>query len=524
MMRDIGPVFPTRQAFRELAAAEHKVIPVTTTLLPDGLTPVGIYRRLANDAPGTFLLESAAQDGAWSRYSFIGAGTAATLTERDGQAVWQGRIPAGVPSHGTPLDVLKESLEFLATDARADISDTLPHLVSGFVGFLGWDTVRAWVELGEGPQDDLNLPAMAMNLVTDLAIHDAWDGTVTLVANAINFNGESSGVDGAYDQAVARLEDMVQRLAEPVSDPVSFAPAGWLDQDFSSRIDHSWHEQDFLNAVRKTQQSIREGEVSQLVISRRFTTPTTATAFDTYRVLRAINPSPYMFLYTFEYPDRDGVYHLVGASPETLVSVKDNRVLTHPIGGSKPKDPTRSVRSISEELLADPKERDEHVQLVDLAKTEISGVCAPGTVEVSDFMVVQQFSHILHLVSTVEGDISDDKTALDVLRANFPAGTLSGAPKHRALELLDEWEPHARGPFGGTVGYFDLAGNMDMAITIRTAILKDQVAYLQAGAGIVAESVPATEADETLTKATAGIRAVLAAQELKNIKAESSSR
>lgn len=524
MMRDIGPVFPTRQAFRELAAAEHKVIPVTTTLLPDGLTPVGIYRRLANDAPGTFLLESAAQDGAWSRYSFIGAGTAATLTERDGQAVWQGRITAGVPSHGTPLDVLKESLEFLATDARADISDTLPHLVSGFVGFLGWDTVRAWVELGEGPQDDLNLPAMAMNLVTDLAIHDAWDGTVTLVANAINFNGESSGVDGAYDQAVARLEDMVQRLAEPVSDPVSFAPAGWLDQDFSSRIDHSWHEQDFLNAVRKTQQSIREGEVSQLVISRRFTTPTTATAFDTYRVLRAINPSPYMFLYTFEYPDRDGVYHLVGASPETLVSVKDNRVLTHPIGGSKPKDPTRSVRSISEELLADPKERDEHVQLVDLAKTEISGVCAPGTVEVSDFMVVQQFSHILHLVSTVEGDISDDKTALDVLRANFPAGTLSGAPKHRALELLDEWEPHARGPFGGTVGYFDLAGNMDMAITIRTAILKDQVAYLQAGAGIVAESVPATEADETLTKATAGIRAVLAAQELKNIKAESSSR
>jgi len=237
-------------------------------------------------------------------------------------------------------------------------------------------------------------------------------------------------------------------------------------------------------------------------------------------VLRAINPSPYMFLYTFEYPDREGVYHLVGASPETLVSVKDQRVLTHPIGGSKPKDPDRSIRAIGEELLADPKEREEHQQLVDLAKSELSGVCAPGTVEVSDYMIVQQFSHILHLVSTVEGEIADDTTALDVLRANFPAGTLSGSPKRRALELLDEWEPHARGPFGGTVGYFDLAGNMDMAITIRTAILKDQIAYLQAGAGIVAESVPANEADETLTKATAAIRAVLAAQQLENIQHE----
>lgn len=518
-MRDIGPVFPTREAFRELAAADHKVIPVTTTLLPDALTPVGIYRRLANDAPGTFLLESAAQDGSWSRYSFIGAGTAATLTEHEGQAVWQGRVPAGVPAAGSPIQVLEESLQFLATDARADISDTLPYLVSGFVGFLGWDTVRAWVELGDGPQDDLNLPSMAMNLVTDLAIHDSWDGTVTLVANAINFNGEASGVDAAYDRAVARLEDMVQRLAEPVTDPISAAPAGWLDQDFSAQINHSWPEQDFLNAVRKTQQSIREGEVSQLVISRRFTTPTTATALDTYRVLRAINPSPYMFLYTFEYPDREGVYHLVGASPETLVSVKDQRVLTHPIGGSKPKDKTRSIRSISDELLADPKERDEHIQLVDLAKGELSRVCAPGTVEVSDFMLVQQFSHIVHLVSTVEGDIGAGISALDVLRANFPAGTLSGSPKQRALELLDQWEPHARGPFGGTVGYFDLAGNMDMAITIRTAILKDQVAYLQAGAGIVAESVPATEAHETLTKATAAIRAVLAAQQLNDVKA-----
>src|SRR5699024_9651138 len=210
MMRDIGPVFPTRESFQELAIADNKIITVTTTLLPDGLTPVGIYRRLANDAPSPFMLESAGQYSMWWRYSFIGASSAATLTEHEGQAVWQGRVPAGVPSTGEPLEILEESLQFLATDARADISDALPHLVSGFVGFLGWDTVRAWVELGEGPEDDLNLPSMAMNLVTDLAIHDSWDGTVTLVANAINFDGESTGVDGAYDRAVERLESMVQ--------------------------------------------------------------------------------------------------------------------------------------------------------------------------------------------------------------------------------------------------------------------------------------------------------------------------
>src|SRR5690625_2778105 len=519
-MRDIGPVFPTREAFRELAAADHKIIPVTTTLLPDGLTPVGIYRRLANDAPGTFLLESAGQDGNWSRYSFIGAGTAATLTEKDGAAFWQGQVPAGVPSDGPPLEVLEESLKFLATDARADISAALPHLVSGFVGFLGWDTVSDRVELGDGRQDDLHLASMAMHLVTDLAIHDSYEANVRRARHAIHLDAPTTVVDAAYGPALAPQTDLVQRLVEPVADPVSYAPQGWLDRDFSQDIEHSWPEQEFLTAVRKTQQSIRNGEVSQLVISRRFTTPTTATAFDTYRVLRAINPSPYMFLYTFEYPDREGVYHLVGASPETLVSVKDNRVLTHPIGGSKPKDPTRSVRSIGEELLADPKERDEHIQLVDLAKAELSRVCAPGTVEVSDYMIVQQFSHILHVVSTVEGDIAANTSALDVLRANFPAGTLSGSPKHRALELLDEWDPHARGPFGGTVGYFDLAGNMDMAITIRTAVIKDQVAYLQAGAGIVAESVPATEAEETLTKATAAIRAVLAAQQLQDVKGE----
>src|SRR5699024_3405173 len=397
-MRDIGPVFPTREAFHQLAAAQHKVIPVTATLLPDGLTPVGIYRRLANDAPGTFLLESAAQDGTWSRYSFIGAGTAATLTEHNGQAVWQGRVPEGVPATGTPLQVLEQSLQFLATDARADISDTLPHLVSGFVGFLGWDTVRAWVELGDGPQDDLNLPSMAMNLVTDLAIHDSWDGTVTLVANAINFNGEASGVDDAYDRALARLEDMIQRLAEPVADPVSVDPEGWLERDFSAEIDHSWHEQNFLNAVRKTQQSIRDGEMSQLVISRRFTTATTATAFDTYRVLRAINPSPYMFLYIFEYPDREGVYHLVGASPETLVSVKNNRVLNHSIAGSEPIDTRRRIRSTADELLTDTTARDEHGQLADVAKTELSRARAPATVQVAAFMTVQQFSRVLHLV------------------------------------------------------------------------------------------------------------------------------
>ncbi|MGO1885839.1 MAG: anthranilate synthase component I family protein, partial [Citricoccus sp.] len=273
----------------------------------------------------------------------------------------------------------------------------------------------------------------------------------------------------------------------------------------------------FLDAVAKAQQAIVDGEVFQIVVSRRFSTQTAASGLDIYRVLRAMNPSPYMYLFTFSKPD-GGRYQIVGSSPEALVTVNDGSVITHPIAGSQPRGATVEDDHLHEKLLVnDEKERAEHLMLVDLSRNDLSKVCVPGSVSVTQFMEVERFSHIMHLVSHVEGRLEPGQRALDVLAAAFPAGTLSGAPKPRALQLLDEWEPQERGPYGGVVGYFDLAGNMDMAINIRSATLMDGTAYVQAGAGIVADSVPETEAAETVTKSSAPMRAVLAAGQLRSV-------
>ncbi|MGW9550297.1 chorismate-binding protein [Citricoccus zhacaiensis] len=538
-MRELGTITPSAEDFEDLAG-QHRVIPVTLTVLADGLTPVGIYRRLAADEPGTFLMESAAQGGVWSRYSFIGAGSAATLTTRrqggDAVAHWLGEPPAGLPTEGDPIEVLRATLDLLSTDVRDGLGKDLPNLVSGMAGFLGWPTVRRWEKLPSPPPDDLGLPEMAMNLITDLAVHDTVDGTVTLVANAINHNGLASGAREAWSDAVERLRSMATRLTGPAmhdgavpagrvsagsmpagapgsGDPVSVAPRDWLNLDVSAHVHDSWTHEGFLDAVAKAQQAIVDGEVFQIVVSRRFSAETTASGLDIYRVLRAMNPSPYMYLFSFEKPGPDGGrYQIVGSSPEALVTVNDGSVITHPIAGSQPRGATVEDDHLHEKLLVnDQKERAEHLMLVDLSRNDLSKVCVPGSVSVTQFMEVERFSHIMHLVSHVEGRLEPGQKALDVLAAAFPAGTLSGAPKPRALQLLDEWEPQERGPYGGVVGYFDLAGNMDMAINIRAATLVDGTAYVQAGAGIVADSVPETEAAETVTKSSAPMRAVLAA-------------
>ncbi|MGM7667223.1 anthranilate synthase component I [Microbacterium sp. A93] len=518
-MRELGTITPTAEEFEALAGT-HRVIPVTLTVLADGLTPIGIYRRLAADEPGTFLMESAAQGGVWSRYSFIGAGSAATLTTRDSTAHWQGEPPAGVPTEGDPVEVLRQTLDLLASDIPGGGGRDRPNLVSGMAGFLGWPTVRHWEGLPNPPADDLGLPEMAMNLITDLAVHDTVDGTVTLVANAINHNGLASGAPAAWEDAVQRLHSMAARLtAAPgaVHDPVSVAPPNWLDVDVAAHVHDSWTHEGFLDAVAKAQHAIVEGEVFQIVVSRRFSAQTSASGLDIYRVLRAMNPSPYMYLFSFEKPD-GGRYQIVGSSPEALVTVNDGSVITHPIAGSQPRGATVEDDHLHEKLLVnDEKERAEHLMLVDLSRNDLSKVCVPGSVSVTQFMEVERFSHIMHLVSHVEGRLEPGQRPLDVLAAAFPAGTLSGAPKPRALQLLDEWEPQERGPYGGVVGYFDLAGNMDMAINIRSATLVDGTAYVQAGAGIVADSDPETEAAETVTKSSAPMRAVLAAGLLRTV-------
>ena len=356
-----------------------------------------------------------------------------------------------------------------------------------------------------------------MNLVTDLAVHDAVDGTVTLIANAINGNGLATGAEQAHDDALARLDAMVERLRTPVPEPVSAVSRRWLDasaEDVAAQAEDRWGAEGFRAAVGKAQQAIRDGEVFQAVLSRRLSVTTDVSGEDVYRVLRTVNPSPYMYLFSFETPEGEP-YEIVGSSPEALVTVQDRHVVTHPIAGSRRRGASAQEDArLGEDLLHDQKERAEHLMLVDLSRNDLSRVCEAGSVAVTQFMDLEAFSHILHLVSHVEGRMRDDVDALQVLRAAFPAGTLSGAPKPRALQLLDEWEPTERGPYGGVVGYFDLAGNMDMAINIRSVTLHRGQAHVQAGAGIVADSDPRAEAAETVTKATAPLRAVLAAAEL----------
>ncbi|RZU61201.1 anthranilate synthase component I [Zhihengliuella halotolerans] len=506
-VRGLGVISPSKEEFRELAGG-RRVVPVTLKVLADGLTPISIYVRLADGRPGTFLMESAAAGGVWSRHSFIGVRSPATLTARDGAAHWTGDVPVGLPAEGLAVDVLRDTVAALRTEPLPG----MPPLTSGMVGFVGWDCVRHWEKLPNPPADDLHLPELAMNLVGDMAVHDNTDSTVTLIANAINHDGADTGVDEAYDAAVARLEDMLAALNEPVATATStFSGADVDTGELMRAVTHSWDEDSYRQAILRGKEAIVDGEVFQVVVSRRFELATDADPLDVYRVLRTTNPSPYMYLYTMA-DDDGGTYSIVGSSPEALVTVDDRDVVTHPIAGSRPRGATHEDDALMEkDLLADEKERAEHLMLVDLSRNDLSKVCDAGTVDVTQFMEVERFSHIMHLVSNVVGHLRDDATAYDVLAATFPAGTLSGAPKPRALQLLDELEPHRRGVYGGVVGYLDFAGDMDMAIAIRSALLKGGKAYVQAGGGIVNDSELDAEALETVNKSAAPLRAVWAA-------------
>ncbi|MEU0067499.1 anthranilate synthase component I, partial [Streptomyces albidoflavus] len=481
--------------FRKLAQ-DRRVIPVSRKLLVDGDTPVGLYRKLAAERPGTFLLESAENGRSWSRYSFVGVRSAATLTARGGEAHWLGAPPAGVPTDGDPLAALRATIEILHTPG--DLAAGLPPFTGGMVGYLGYDIVRRLEKVGDGGRDDLRVPELTMLLTSDLAVLDHWDGSVLLIANAINHNDLDTGVDEAYADAVARLDAMEADLARPVSAPPLALPESELPA-----FTGEWGGEAYRAAVEDIKERIRAGEAFQVVPSQRFETPCTASALDVYRVLRATNPSPYMYLFRL-----DG-FDIVGSSPEALVKVEDGRAMVHPIAGTRPRGATpQADQALAEELLADPKERAEHLMLVDLGRNDLGRVCSPGSVEVVDFMSVEKYSHVMHIVSTVTGEVAPGRTAFDVLTACFPAGTLSGAPKPRALQIIDELEPARRGLYGGCVGYLDFAGNSDTAIAIRTALLRDGTAYVQAGAGVVADSDPVAEDTECRNKAAAVLRAV----------------
>ncbi len=496
-------VTPDLAEFRRLART-RRVIPVVRRLLADAETPVGVYQKLAQGAAGTFLLESAEHGGTFSRYSFVGARSAAVLTEKDGQAEWTGTPPVFLPSGGDPLAVLRESLELLRTEPTAG----LPPLSGGFVGYLGYDAVRRLEKLPATLPDEVALPEMAFVLATDLAVMDHHDGTVILVANAINFDDSDERVDEAWHGAVERLDMMTQRLCEPTPSSVASVDEA-AEPVFTSRMGRDA----YMAAVDRAKEDIRAGEIFQVVLSQRFeltTRDATPDAVHLYRVLRRTNPSPYMYLLRL-----DG-FDVVGSSPEALVKVDGGRAMTHPIAGTRPRGSTPDDDVLlAEELLADEKERAEHLMLVDLGRNDLGRVCRPGTVEVVDFMSVRRYSHVMHLESTVVGELAPGRTAVDALLACFPAGTLSGAPKVRAMEIIERLEVARRGVYGGVVGYLDFAGDLDTAIAIRTAVIKDGHVWVQAGAGIVADSDPAAEDAECRAKAMAVLRGAAVAASMR---------
>ena len=505
----LGTTWPSLAVFAELARDTPRVLPVVRRLLADGETPLGLYRKLAQGRPGTFLLESAEHGGVWSRYSIVGAHSAATLTERDGQAHWIGNPPLGVPTGGDPVAALRDTMATLAAERIAG----LPPLTGGLVGAITYDAVRRWERVPDTGRDELGLPEIAMVLAVDLAVLDHADGTVLLVANAINHDGTDERMEQAWADAVARLDRMTTELAAPAPSTVAVV------EPVALPVTSSHTPEQYLDIVERCKESIRAGDAFQIVVSQRFSVPCPADGIDVYRALRASNPSPYMYLLRLPHPDGPGAaYDIVGSSPEALIKVTGREAITHPIAGSRPrgKTPEDDVR-LADELSADVKERAEHVMLVDLSRNDLQRVCRAGTVDTVEFMTIRRYSHIMHLESTVVGALREGVSAYDVLAATFPAGTLSGAPKPRAMALIDEYEGLRRGLYGGVVGYFDFHGDLDMAIAIRTAVIRDGVAHVQAGAGIVADSVPQLEHEECQHKAAAGLRAVRSAVGMRSV-------
>lgn len=506
-----GRTWPDLDTFSVLAR-DRRVVPVVRRLVADGETPVGVYRKLAGDAPGTFLLESAEHGGVWSRWSIIGAQSRATLTERDGQTHWIGEPPVGVPTDGDPTAALRATLEALSTDPI----DGLPPLTGGMVGAITYDAVRRWERVPSELPDVLGVPELGMVLATDVAVLDHSDGSLLLVANAINYDDTDERVEEAWQDAVARLDTMTERLAAPAPSTVATvdpeaAAAARREVESDVTVER------FEEIVEQAKEDIRSGEVFQVVLSQRFSTPCPVDALEVYRALRRSNPSPYMYFVRLPHPD-GSVYEVVGSSPEALVKVTGRRAITHPIAGTRPrgKTPEQDLQ-LEEDLIEDPKERAEHLMLVDLGRNDLQRVCSAGTVECVEFMNLRRYSHVIHLESTVVGEMAKGVNAFDVLVATFPAGTLSGAPKPRALQLIEHYERSRRGVYGGVVGYLDFHGDMDMAIAIRTALVKDGRAHVQAGAGIVADSVPSLEQEETVHKAGAALAAVASARAVRPV-------
>jgi anthranilate synthase component 1 len=486
------------------------VVPVWRELVADSLTPVGAFRSMVGDGPG-FLLESVERGERWSRFSFVGRSPAATLVARGRHVeVTQGSIPESVPRDAGVLACLESLLDRF----RSPLIDELPPLHGGLVGYLGYDVVREIERLATAPPDDLGHPDAVVSVIGELAAFDHWRQRVTLVNNVLfdpdrDEGSEAFSVEAAYEEALGRLESMRNDLERPGREPLVAPPSPEATLP-EGEIRRGTSAASYRQAVEVVKEHIRAGDAFQVVLSQRFDFDLGCDPFDVYRVLRQVNPSPYMFFL------RQGGVVVVGASPEPMVQLLDGRVVSRPIAGTRPRGPSdREDRRLEAELVENPKERAEHVMLVDLARNDVGRVVRFGTERVNELMTVERYSHVMHLTSEVSGELREALGPVDVLRATLPAGTVSGAPKVRAMEIIDELEPTKRGPYAGIVGYIDFSGNLDTAIAIRTLVATtDGKATVQAGAGIVADSDPQAEDEECAAKAAAVLAAVAGARQL----------
>ncbi|MBN1312074.1 MAG: anthranilate synthase component I [Anaerolineae bacterium] len=490
---------PGREAAHRLF--EHgDLVPVHRTLLADLETPVSVYLKLAQVGEQSFLLESVEGGEQVGRYSFLGVNPKGMISvqndvvtiTRHGETTTRDLIPGEDPLH-----VLAEEFERV----RPVTLEGLPRFVGGAVGYLGYDVVRYFERLPATASHDLDVPDAMFLLVDTLVIFDHAKHRLTILANAHN----TGDPDAAYDDAVRRIDQIAEALACPIpyiDGDEETAPLGDTLQSTTTR-------EEYESMVRTAKEYIAAGDAFQIVLSQRFSRRTSAQPFSIYRALRALNPSPYMFFLRF-----GDDFSLIGASPEMMVRLEDGIATVRPIAGSRPRGADQAEdERLATELLADEKERAEHIMLVDLGRNDLGRVCEYGTVHVPDMMVIERYSHIMHIVSQVQGKIRGMMSAFDLLRATFPAGTLSGAPKVRAMEIIEELEGTRRGPYGGAVGYFSFDGSMDTCITIRTMMMRGNTVYFQAGAGIVADSDPIREYDETVHKARAVALAVKNAEE-----------
>ena len=492
---------PSRADFHALAR-DHTVVPVWCDVLGDLTTPVAGFLRVVGDEPG-FLLESVEHER-WGRWSFVGRRPAATLIARGDHVEVDQPLPERVPLDRGML----ATVEGVLAHYRSPQLPHLPPLHGGLVGYLGYDIVREVEHLPDVPPDDQGLPDAVLSIIGELAAYDHYRQRVTLVANAyIPGSATVADLDTAYDEAVARVQQLGADGARALNEPLVEPPDA---DDPLPEVRSSMGARMYGDAVGVAREHILAGDIFQVVLAQRFDLDLAADAFDVYRVLRQVNPSPYM--YFFRHP----TVTLVGSSPEPMVQLLDGKVISRPIAGTRRRGRTdEDDRRLAAELVEHPKERAEHVMLVDLARNDVGRVVDFGTETVDEMMTLERYSHVMHLTSQVSGRLREGLGPIDVLRATLPAGTVSGAPKVRAMQIIDELEPVKRGPYAGVVGYLDFSGNLDTAIAIRTMVVQpDGRASVQAGAGIVVDSVPEHEDLECRNKARALLAAVPAARRM----------